>query len=443
MRRALAAVVSNHHVLTTAELVANATYIELETPDGTQFAPARVAAVDYEANLALLEVDGEEHASIFEGTVPLELAENAVPGDVLEVFQVEDNGVPLLTQGHLRSVDITANFLPNQGFLTYMIKASMQSAASSYSLPVIRDGKLAGVLLTYNSSDQIIDAAATDILRRFLAETIGRSDSQAYSGFPNLGVAAERTEDVSFRRWLKLDGHEGGLYVSRVMSGGAAENAGLKAGDVLLAVGGHAIDRRGYYQHPEYGNLFWSHLVRGERAVGDEIKLEILRDGEEQELKATLTKQDVSEQLVPEHMIDKAPNFLVKGGMVFQELSRPYLEAFGKEWPSRAPLELLDPFQNPQNYEDRMQRVVFLSGVIPTPATVGYESLRNMIVEKVNDTQVVDMASIVAAFDKKLDGIHKIEFADSGLTIYLDEQVANAVDELLINQGLNRLRRTD
>ena len=35
-----------------------------------------------------------------------------------------------------------------------------------------------------------------------------------------------------------------------------------------------------------------------------------------------------------------------------------------------------------------MDRVVFLSGSIPTPATVGYESLRNLIVRKVNGKEV-------------------------------------------------------
>ena len=65
-RRALAAIVGPQQVLTTAELVADATYIELESPDGEHFAQAKVIAVDYEANLALLGPSSEtEGAAMF------------------------------------------------------------------------------------------------------------------------------------------------------------------------------------------------------------------------------------------------------------------------------------------------------------------------------------------------------------------------------------------
>ena len=100
-----------------------------------------------------------------------------------------------------------------------MVKASMQSAASSYSLPVLHDGKLAGVLISYNSKDQLCDVASTDIVARFLKEA---ADGE-YDGFPSLGVSIARTEDPSFRQWLKLTDDQGGLYIQNVRPGGAAE----------------------------------------------------------------------------------------------------------------------------------------------------------------------------------------------------------------------------
>src|SRR4051812_27229664 len=56
-RRAIGAVLPHGRVLITAELVANATYIELEMPDGSGKTPAQVELVDYECNLALLRGD--------------------------------------------------------------------------------------------------------------------------------------------------------------------------------------------------------------------------------------------------------------------------------------------------------------------------------------------------------------------------------------------------
>lgn len=437
-RRALAAIVAPQRVLTTSELASDATYLEFESTDGTRFAQAKVIVVDYEANLALLgPADEKEGGSFFEKTTPIGLHEPVKIGSTLEILQVEDNGVALQTPGTLQSIDVSANFLPGQSFLTYLVKASMQSAASSYSLPVLSEGKLAGVLISYNSKDQLCDVASTDIVKRFLHEA---SDGE-YKGFPSLGVSIARTEDASFRQWLKLTDDQGGIYIRTIRKGGAADQAGVKPGDVLLAVDGQAIDRRGYYNHPLYGSLSWGHLVRGEKSTGDSIALSLLRDGKPLELKATLTREEDGKRLVPDHLFDKAPNYLLKGGLVFQELSRPILEGFGEDWQSRAPLELLDAYENPEKYEGKLNRVVFLSGVIPTPATVGYERLRNLVVLKVNGKEIKDMKSLITAFEGNSGQLHSIEFADEDLTVNLDEAVSTEVDSQLLQRGITRLSR--
>ena len=433
--RSLGAIVAPDQVLTTGEMVADATYLELESPDGSRTAQAKIVAVDYEANLALLTVKSDDdREAFFKDTKPLALAKAPVIGDVLSIFQVEDNGTTLLTNGTLQSVDVSESFLAGQSFLTYMVKASMQSAASSFTLPVLRDGALSGILMSYDSKDQLSDVLSVDVISRFLTN----AQDGAYEGFPSLGISASRTEDPSFRKFLKLQPEQGGLYIGKVRKGGAADLAGLKVGDVLLSAAGHSIDQRGY------GSLFWGHIVRGEKSTGDEIALSILRDGELMEITATLTREEPMDRLVPEYQFDRAPNFLVKGGFIFQELSRPVLQAFGEDWSTRAPLNLLDAYENPETFEGKAKRVIFLSGAIPTPATVGYERLRHLIVKKVNGVEIGSMKTLIEAFEKpNADGLHSIEFMEEDFTIYLDENISTAVDSALLQRGLNRLSRAD
>lgn len=439
-RRALAALVGPQQVLTTAELVTDATYLEFESCDGTKFSPAKVIAADYEANLALLGPVSETEGSAFFATLtPFDIATPPPIGSALSMVQIEENGVALETTGVLQSVDLIANFLQGNNFLTYRVKASMQDAAGSYSLPVLREGKLAGVLFSYNAKDQLCDVASTDILSRFVREA---SDGN-YTGFPSLGVIIAQTEDPSFRQWLKLGDDTGGIYIQSVRKKMAADLAGVKKGDVLLAVDNCPIDRRGYYEHPTYGKLLWGHLIRGSRSVGDTIALSILRDGKPMEIKAVLNRESEETRLVPHHLFGKPPNFLVKGGLVFQELSLPLLEGFGEDWKTRAPLNLLDAFQNPEKYEDSIQRVVLLTGVIPTPATVGYESLRNLIVNKVNGKPIKDIQSLIAAFDDAPPPIHSIEFNEENLTINLDEKMSSNIDSRLLQSGIKRLSRAE
>ena len=439
-RRSLGAIVGQHQVLTTAEMAADATYIELESPDGKRLASAKVIAVDYEANLALLGVESEADAKFFEGTDPLEISDRPKIGDTLDIVQVEENGTPLITTGGIQSIDVVSNFLPGQFFLTYEVKASMQSAANSFSLPVLRDGKLAGILTSYDSKDQLSDVTATDIVARFVKEG---ADGD-YAGFPSLGISTSRTEDNSFRAWLKLPEDKGGLYVSTVRVGSAAEKAGVKKGDVIIAIDGNEVDRLGYFEDPHYGRLYWSHLVRGAKSSGDKVALDILRGGEPVKVEAVLDRRDEKDQLVPAYTFGKAPSYLVKGGLVFQELTRPLLESFGEEWQSRAPLNLLDVYENPQKYESRGQRIVMLAGVIATPATVGYEPLRNLIVTKVNGKEIKDMKSLIQAFDGPGEnGMHAIEFDEEKFTVHLDEQISTAVDEQLVQRGLAPLSRAE
>lgn len=439
-RRALAAIVAPQRVLTTSELVADASYIEFESADGNFFCPAKVIAVDYEVNLALLGPASEsEGDALFASSMPFEISNPPQIGGTLEILQIEDNGMAIQTPGTLQSTDLDANFLPNQPSLTYRVKASMQSAASSYSLPVLQDGALAGILTSYNSKDQICDVTATDIIARFLEG----ATNGGYTGFPSLGVSIARTEDSSFRQWLKLADDQGGLYIRTVRPGSAAENAGIQKGDVLLAVDGQQIDRRGYYEHPNYGRLSWGHLIRGEKSTGEVVKLSLVRDGAPLELEATLMREEEDARLVPNYLFGKSPNYLVKGGLVFQELSRPILEGFGEDWTSRAPLNLLDAYENPEKYQDEVNRIVFLSGVIPTPATVGYERLRNLVVAKVNGKAVKDIKSLIEAFGSNSEELHSIEFADENLTVHLDEAVSITVDSQLLQNGINKLSHTE
>ena len=75
-------------------------------------------------------------------------------------------------------------------------------------------------------------------------------------------------------------------------------------------------------------------------------------------------------------MFDRGPKFSIIGGLVFQELSVPFLKLFGNDWQSRAPIKLLMAHANPEMYEKEGRRkLVILTRTIPTPATLGYERL--------------------------------------------------------------------
>lgn len=434
-RRGLGAVIPGQRVLTTAEMAADTTYLELESSDGTLTTSAKVLAVDYEANLALLAPENPESAEWFGKIDPVQPNGAVNIGDRVDIWQLEDNGDALRTVGVVRSVDLLSTFAEGHYFLAYEVKASMQSASSSYTVPVTRDGMLLGVLTSYNSKDQISDVVAPEIIEMFLSDV----EDGSYEGFPSLGISTVLTEDPLFRSYLNLGDEQGGIYISRVLPGSAADAAGLKAEDVILRIDGKDIDRRGYHVDPQYGRLFWSHLVRGKRRVGDPLKLDLLREGKPLTVTATLRR--APGKLIPAHLHDRPPGYFVKGGLVFQELSAPYLRAFGDKWQTRAPLELLDALRNPEDYEEGRNRLVFLSRIIATPATIGYDEVNNRIVTEVNGRKIADLAGLAEAFRHPENGLHTIRIDDVPYVLYLDGEISDFVDQRLIEAGLPKLSR--
>lgn len=434
-RRGLGAVLNDNRILTTAEMVADTTYLELESSDGTRTAPAKVIAVDYEANLALVTPANPDQSTWVASIKPLETNGPVNINQELDIWQLEDNGNAIRTVGTVRSVDLLSTFVEGNYFLSYEVKASMQSASSSYTLPATRNGKLVGILTSYDSKDQMCDVVTPEIIALFL-EDVADGD---YTGFPSLGVATVLTEDPQFRAFLGLTDDQGGLYVSRILPGSSADQSGLEKEDVILSIDSHPIDRRGYYVDDRYGRLFWTNLIRAKKKVGDKVTIAILRDGEPKSLTATLQRR--VDPLIPVHIHDQPPSYLIKGGIVFQDLSRPYLKAFGKEWKARAPLGLLDALRNPKDYEEGRKRLVFLSRVIATPATIGYDQIASLIVTEVNGHPIEDMNSLAEAFQHPTEGLHTIRIDDIPYVLYLDAERSDFVDRKLLESGLPALQR--
>lgn len=437
-RRGIGVLVGKNQIITTAEMGANATFIEIETVDSNTAMPAKTIAIDYEANLALISVTDPEHQELIGKMKPVEISSSPKLDDPVQAYQVEDNGKILMTNGVIRGADIVSSFVDGHFFLAYEIKASMQSAANSFTIPVMRDEKLLGVLTSYSSEEQLLDVTAPEIISAFLED----AKDGNYVGFPSLGISISRTSDPHFRAWLKLNDDQGGLFIQRVRRNSAAQNAGIKEGDVLLAIDGNKLDRKGYYKSKNYGLLYWGHLIGGSKKTGEKVTVDLIRDGKAISKEVTLTRQP--EGIIPSHMYGKAPRYLIKGGFIFQELTNSYLEVFGDDWKTRAPIGILDAFNHPEDYEKDRNRLVILSRTIPTEATLGYEAISSTIVTKVNGQNIADIPTLVEAFKSPDEnGIHTIELDNVLKKLYLDAETAAKVEANFLKQGLPSLSRVE
>ena len=417
-RRGLGVIISGNRVLVTAQIVADATYIELELADSGQKLPAKVTGVDYEANLAVLSTAAspERSKSFFAGLKPMEIEPKAQAGENLNIWQLGRVGDLIVTQLKLSKVLTATYVVEGSRFLAYEGQGIVRSEGNSFTVPVVKAGRLAGLLLQYDSKNQVTTVLPGAIIEHFLKDL----EDGSIEGFPSLGIEFQSTLDDQFREYLGLKPDQGGMFVSGVSKGGTAHAVGLEKGDIVLSMNGFAIDSRGDYEDPDFGRLSMSHIVRGRSYVGEEMTIKVLRGGKEMELKGKLKHKTPDEFLVRPYLFDRGPNYLVAGGLVFQELTRPYLNAFGDRG-GAALARLQWVVNHPEEYEETgHRRLVFLSGALPTRSTQGYDRVSWQIVVKVNGKAIHDLNDLAAAFKEPKDGIHTVELEDSPKLLFLD-----------------------
>lgn len=424
-RRGLGAVVAPGKVLVTGQMVADSTYVEIENAKSGEKTTAKVDGVDYEANLALLSLV-DEADEFLKNFVPLPLGKDLQAGTNVDVWQVEENGTPITTNLELVRTEVGPYVLDGAFFLAYQLRGSLQGRGGSFTLPVVHNDELVGMILDYSSKNQIARTIPSSIIKHFMDDLADGN----YGGFPGLGIRYERTLDEQLRAYLRMEQDSGGVYVSAVVPGSSAASAGLEVGDVILSMGGYTIDSRGNYDHPLHGKLNFSHILRGESFTGDKMAIQVWRDGNPLELTTEMKKKKASEFLVDSYLFDRGPKFIIEGGLVFQELTKPYLTIFGKDWQSRAPLKLLYALNSPEDFEKKgLKKVVFLSRVIRTPAANGYEQISHVIVTKVNGERVTQLSDLAEALKTPENGLHKIEFSEAPGAIYLDAELSAAVNQ--------------
>jgi hypothetical protein len=260
-----------------------------------------------------------------------------------------------------------------------------------------------------------------------------------YEGFPSLGVEIQQTQDEQFREYLGMKNDVKGAFISGVAKDASAEKIGVKEGDIVLSINEFSVDSRGDYQDPQYGALSISHIVRGRSFVGDKVEMKVLRDGKELMLKGELLRKQPDSYLVPPYIFDRGPNYVMMGGLLFQELSQPYLEAFGGDRQSGAVLRLSHIADHPEEYEKQgRKKLVFLSAVLPTPSVQGYERLGGQVVNTVNGQKITDLAALADAFTKPVDGIHTVELKEFPRFLHLDA-ISVERDNLKLIGGQYRL----
>jgi hypothetical protein len=424
-------VVPGHRILATSTAFGNPLLVEAQKLGSEARSVARVELVDHEGPLALIAVDDP---SFWEGLEPLPLDSRASAEGSVLILRWQRTGLLDAYPGTLRQVRSGRHGLSQTSLLSIDVSSSAEGLGESEV--VIGKGKVEG-LVTGRNGDAYT-AIAAPVLSQFLAE----AKAGDWRSFARAGLAWQDLTNPALRESLGLKPGETGIRLTRVLAHGSAGGV-MRPGDVLLELGGVKLDPTGYFEHPLYGRMLFPLLFTDGRHPGDTMPVKVLRDGQRLDLTLTLKAMRPDQDRVPPYVFGRGPEYVIVGGLVFQELTRPYLAAWG-DWTRRAPPRILVAIDrdNDEEAAGGPRRIVVLSSVLPDTANLGYQELRDQIVEKVNGKPIANLQDLRRAFATPSGGFHVVDFlaGQQAVRVVLDASEATASQKRLQQAyGVERL----
>lgn len=372
--------VSPYEVLTIAENVSDATYVQARVYGSNTYIPATVKTVDYEYNLCLLELDKN---AMSKPLTPLSFKKLYPKDKQLTAYWLSSGN-------HLTTARTTLDRAEmNHSFISFAINLTF--IATNVSRP-FGDGQVCcyendpiGITAWGTESDAGI--IPTEMIECFLSQC--REDT--YRGFASAGFRISALLDPSMRKYLKVpEDIKYGAYVKDVYTVGTGSGE-LKVGDVILSINGLQLNSYGRYEHPEYKQISFHHILL-QTPVGEDLSFEIVRDGKLTTLNIPGIKIESDNMLIPYYLYGKMPEYVVVGGYIFQQLSRDYMGIWGSHMSGTAPPHLYHyekdlSFKPSEDRED----IVILSYVLPSEINLGYQQISQLVVDSVNGVKIISI----------------------------------------------------
>jgi hypothetical protein len=162
--------------------------------------------------------------------------------------------------------------------------------------------------------------------------------------------------------------------------------------------------------------------------------LKIWRDGKEMNIVYKLPEAAFSDELVPYQSFDQTPEYILAGGFVFVPLTEDYLRSWGASWRQRAPFRLF--YYNMDKVRPERPERVVLSDVLPNEENIGYESLRNTVIDEVNGMKIKQLSDIETALQSPINGfdVFKFEKGEAVQEAVLDASEMDSANQELMTR---------
>jgi hypothetical protein len=391
-------VVDGPQILTTAEDLFDRTLVRVQRSGRGRWWSADVAWIDYHANLALITV---AEPGFWQGVKPAELSEPTASEGDLQIVRWR--------QGRFETRRAEFNqFNAAEGRLSYAPHVQMEVSAeitgAGSGEPLVSKSRVQGLLVAQEGN------TCTAVPSAFIQSILKARRAGRYHGLGYFDFVWQPGENLATLAFLKMEGEPRGVLINEVPYTPGVTPV-VKSRDILLKVDGFEIGIQGDYEDPEYGHLILENLATRNKWAGDEVNLQIMREGVVQDMVYRLPRAEYKNQLLPDHRFDQDPEYLIVGGLVFQPLDDAFLRSWGPDWKRRSPFRLF--YYNNEHPTPERPALVVLSQVLPDVYNLGYQDLRHLVVDQVNGKKIRYLSDVREALKHSENGFHKLQFMKS------------------------------
>ena len=411
-------IIEGNRIVTNAHNVSDCKYIELKKQNQAKRYLASIAFIGHDCDLALLNV---ADASFFAGTTPLEIGALPSVNSTVQTVGFPMGGQDVsITEGVVSRIQMDSySHSGADAHLVIQTDAAINPGNSGG--PVLQQGKVVGVAFQgLRAADNIGYMIPTTVIRHFLKDI----EDGKYDGFGSLGfIFAKGLHSKSYREYLKVPEGASGVVVIRPLINTSVQEL-FEKNDVITKIDEYEVNDDG--QVKIYGLMLDMSEVTETRQIGEKVKLTFLRGGERHEVEATVALNRGAFEYAREY--DMPPRYAVFAGLVFQGVSRNFLETWGASWPSELPhnLRYLVSMAQELNTEKERREWVVLGSILADEINAYSEDFRNQIVESINGKPVWRLEDVAQGFENPEGDFVELRFLGQKLPLVLKAAAVKA-----------------
>lgn len=419
-------VVGERQVLTSADQLFDRTLVRLQKQGRGQWYVGEVEWIDYPANLALITTSDQ---AFWRDLKPATFGKGAPEDGAMQILRWRDGNL------ENRRAEFS-QFTVREGALSpvncVMLEASSDIQGGGWGEPIVANSHLLGILIAQEGRTCFAAPAS------FIQSILQARQKNQFRGLGYFHWYWQPAENPASLAALGLPGEPRGVIVHFVPDRPDGRPEMVKSNDIVLSIDGFPLDIQGDYLDPEFGNLLLENLATRNRWAGDDVPMQVWRDGKQIDVTYRLPRYNYTNSLLPFAVYDQEPEYLIVGGLVFQPLSNTYLQSWGNEWKRRAPFRLY--YYNNQMPTKERPSLVLMAQVLPDAYNIGYQDLRYLVLDKVNGIPISNLNDLREAFKKPEGGFHVLEFVKSDglrrLVLAAGDPELAATDRVLKRYGI-------